>query len=221
MILKAIKKKILLIYLLFLLGTTFGQKAVISTSKTNYFIEHLKNPIEAMVENTSCDSIFMVASSGLITKDGCEYILDSPVYPNVSLSLYKIENGDTSLVKNSKYRVMKYPEFEPCFCGFRGGDTEIERFKKLAPLAPYLVVQSSFLIEGFSARVVSFQLSVFRDGQIIYTEKIEGNKLTNKALEALAAAKKGDSISFYNIYAKYPMGEIRKMEKHFLVLTLK
>jgi hypothetical protein len=159
------------------------------------------NPINVIIENIPCTSVFLTSDNGPIIQDSlnnCQYNFAPRDLKFSKIQVWRLSGLDTILIESKKVYCKAIP-FTAIFgdTGF-GKSMSVEEISKLQ-----LYVFS--LNTGITATmdIISFHISITRDERLIYQHDYldtQHFKFSNNELEIL---KSGDEIEFTDIKYNY------------------
>lgn len=159
------------------------------------------NPINVIIENIPCTSVFLTSDNGPIVRDSlnnCQYNFSPCDFKFSIIKVWRLSGLDTILIESKKVHCKAWP-FTAIF-GNAGYETKmsVEEIRELQ-----LFVHSVNTGLSASARIISFHLSITRDEKIVYQHDYVDSphfKFSNSELEML---KSGDAIEFSEIKYDY------------------
>lgn len=202
--------KILLLISLFLLGFqgVFGQEFAVENLKQNYAYPWIGNYLTIAIENESCESIIVKTDNGTIEKMDsleCNFVFVPDKIGHAILSVYTVENSDTTKIGKRIYRVKKWPEFKPHF-GRISSEGQMSRGEFI--LHQGVRVPMHFDLNA-DITVVSYRITVIRKCESVYNLENEGARLDEDNREILKDVKVGDKVLISDVKIKMP-GEPRE-----------
>ena len=200
-------KKIPLILLL-LLGFQIvsSQEVAIENTRGGYTLPSIDNILNIVVEGESCEDVFVKTNNGTIEKidsGSCKFKFRPKRIGYSFLSVYKTSGSDTTLIKERKFRVKRWPDCRPHF----GRITSMGKMGREQFLAyDKIYVPTLNLNIDTIFPVSSYEIIVIRSGEVAYDLKNTGGKIEQKNRDILADLCKGDVVLFQNIMARF-LGE--------------
>lgn len=171
------KRVFYITFILFQIQIGFSQVATISATKTNVLYVGIENPIEAVIENTSCDSIYLVSTNGVIQGDSCRYSIIPAEVGECQISIYKIKGKDSILIEETVLRVKPFPDYSIAIFGsneFKFENTKELKYvtKEILCNEPIIWPYSDCGSIDMDIYIVEYELSILRDKQEIFRETI-------------------------------------------------
>jgi len=198
---------------------SFGQKAAVEVSKNNILYCYLENPIQIVVENSSCKSIIAKSTSGKLEgKDGY-YILTPSHAGQDTVLLYKKTKSGLKFIGMREFRVrmIPYPIFK-----IGSGKSEIPKVE---------IASQSFVRADYSNLCIDVALDVHASVKrftvyAIYADSSNYKEITNNGPEInenvkalFQTLKSNDILVFKDIHASGPTSDDMKLEP--VIVTIK
>jgi len=199
--------KIPLLILLFLFGFqgVFGQEFAVENLKQNYAYPWIGNYLTVIVENESCENVIVKTDNGTVEKSDsltCNFVFIPDNIGHAALSIYVVENADTTKIGKRIYRVKSWPEFKPHF-GRISSEGEMSRTEFV--LHQGVRVPMHFDINAHIL-VVSYRITVMRKCESIYNLENKGARLEEDNRKILKNVKVGDTVFISHVKIKIPGG---------------
>jgi len=198
--------KIPLLISLVLLGfqRVLGQEFAIEHYKLNYAYIAIDNPLSVVVENESCENIIVETDNGTVEKRDssvCYFEFLPKTIGHAKLSVYVVENSDTTKIGERIYRIRGWPEHKPHF-GRLSSDGEMSRIEFLANFGVHIPIQ----LRDLSGRgaVTSYKITVVRKYESIYNLENKGGRFEEDNYEILRNIEVGDTVLISDVKAKMP-----------------
>lgn len=186
-----------------------GQQFCVSASRENKLYLGVDNPIEVVVENTSCDSIIVVSNNGQFTySNNCRYIL-KPINTGIALiSIYKINNNDTISLGSAKFRVKEIPTPTAHIYGSING--KISKTKLVAANRIFAYLESFDIDLRFP--IIKYTTLILRNKKSIYYNEFEGGRFPSELSEYFLTLLPGDRVFFFDIVATGPYEKLYNLK---------
>lgn len=191
--------------LLFLLGFqgVFGQEFAIENLKQNYAYPWIGNYLRIAIEDENCENVIVKTDNGTIEKLdslGCNFVFVPKILGGATLSVYVVENSDTTKIGERIYRIKKWPEFKPHF-GRISSKGQMSR-------AEFILHQGVRVPMHFDLNaeitVVSYRITVMRECKSVYNLENEGARLDEDNSKILKNVKVGDTVLISDVNIKMP-----------------
>lgn len=179
-------------------NSAFAQEVAIELTKENVLIHGITNPLNVVIKNVDCNSIYLTSKDAILDNNGCK----SSIIPNsekkeLTLSIYKISKNDTVFIKNKVFRV-KLMKPLPALAGFSDGEIKIENLKHLSFKS--LRAYSEYVCTEF--QITSCKILFLRNDKPIGISDNYDNKFSIKTKELIKKTEIGDKIYFLDIKCK-------------------
>jgi gliding motility-associated protein GldM len=184
---------------------------VVSPDKMNVFYVGIDNPVSISVPGIAAEDIQPSMSGGSIGGARGHYMVKVPQSMSgkectVNVSA-KTKNGVKSMGQGVKFRIKPVPDPIPTVYGKRGTDFikagEIQFVKGVVPM------MDNFEFE-LKIPVVSFDVSMNVNG-VEVTETTNGPQMSQKQMDLIKRAKKGNKIYIENVKVQKPGGIVTKI----------
>ncbi len=195
-------------------------KSVIAVSNLNVLYRGIENPMRIAVPGVEKDKIFVIAENGNVRKGLLEneyvYYSDSngvDGYQLETISVFKINKVDTTLVGKHIYRLKNLPSPEIQLGSIsKNGKTNIAKIKDAN--AVYAIVPDCVL-QYFKYDVKSFTIELIKtSGDTITYTNNKGNIIESDFRMELRNVKTGDKIILKDVYMKNsPTGIVSKSKQ--------
>lgn len=199
---------------------TVQYKAVASLDKIHFIYLNFENPVTVVVPGIPKEKVIVKCAEVAVKPLGdSKYSIPvmDPLLSNkkVHLSVSILNTaGKEQLIETLEYLVVSAPEPQPYFVNRTGGNATYE---DLMSSDSIYVSIPGFYYEGFRYQVSRFFVVVLaKDGLSMTYPQQNGFMLTPEQKMCINNLKKGDKITFTNIYATYtdpitkkPANEIR------------
>lgn len=185
-------------------------QVAVTMNKVNVVYELVENPLIVAVEGCPCKEIRLTTDFGTINEDDtpCHYKYSSPRPGKATFTISRKEGTGYRKVGSMIYRVKRLPLPEATVGGIANGNMPADRFKVLLGLIAE--------ISGgwdLRAEVLSFQVEVIRNGQLLLSVQNAGPKFNDKLKAFMSGAQAGDLVSFRSIRCrKNQEGDIWNLE---------
>lgn len=180
----------------------------ISATKMNVFYIGVDNPVSVSAPGVPADKVKPSISNGSISKSGKDgYVVRVSNPGTAKITVNAEVDGSNRKMGDMEFRVKRIPNPVPYVGGKTGSETIT-----LAQLKASATIQAK--MENFdfdiSVTVQSYVFSTSIQGAIV-EEKIQGNRLSGKALDYINSAKKNQKFYFEKIQVKMPDGTVREL----------
>lgn len=204
--LSAIKMTLVVVFLTACFSA--NSQAVVSVDKMNVLYRGLANPISVAVAGVDAKLVQLMATNAKLNKiDDIHYtIVPTGSSMEVSLRVFSVKGKDTIEHGSFGYRVMPLPSPEMRIAGVILDDEPTIPFAKLKA-NPYLIADLPNFVFDVKYKVTNFTIT-FSDGDINYSENINGGKITPEVLSKLAKLAKPTKILVSDIIVESPNGKL-------------
>lgn len=192
------KYTILFLLICYTTGSAFSQQATISATKQNILYININNPIDAVVENISCDSIWITTDNGSIIKhDRCSFFITPNKIGKATIYIHTIIDMDTVVINTFLFKVI---EIKPSasLAGESGGLISKQQLNALNRLNPYF--------EGIvcpSPKVTYYKVILMHGNDVLQVFEIFDNTFSPEMKTAISALQKNDQIIFSSIKSTF------------------
>lgn len=196
------KKNILAVVVLILSLSNYAQEFGIVPTKLNILYRGIENPIKVVVENHSCDSVF-ITSNNLAVKRlyNCNYIVVPGKARSASITVGVIKNNDTILLGRHEFRVWSTPDPVAKLSGRSKGEIP----KNLLFQARGLTAEVQYDFEfDVDYKITSYTAVIERDQKVIYEKEFSGNVFPAELRSQFGKLNYRDIIRFENLVATGP-----------------
>jgi hypothetical protein len=177
--------KIICVLICFAFIKAYSQQIniVAETYMSNIVYVGVNNPINIIVENCSCQQLYVTTNFGVLSKKDslCGYILKVPssISAGVDLSIYKITNRDTIFLGIKNFRIKRVPYPVSKIVGQHGGKMNCTLWK---------CANGVYAIEeGFDYNcpfiVIEFEYTIYRNDKLIFTRALNSNLFDTSVLK--------------------------------------
>jgi predicted nucleic acid-binding Zn finger protein len=183
----------------------YGQQFSVWTTRQLFVYVGVDNPITAVVENCSCDSIVLTTDNGSIKRTGnCQYLLSVKKTGKTKISVKRLAYVDTINVGYTLYNAVKVPDPVVSLSGFKSGSMINKALLRQGGLIPHL---ENF---GFTpeTRITEFKIVVLRQDSVLWCKKIIGNMIKKELDDYIDELKESDVIIFCEIKATGHFGSL-------------
>lgn len=193
-------KTLILSIFCFWINIGLSQNIAIENTRAMNIIYSWKNPITIVVENIPCSNLFIKTNNGKIEGNNCNYFITPEKIGRAIISVHQINDSDTLLIAEKKFRVKRFPLSKPYVGNKNSG---------LISLA-YLQAQLGILvrIENFDisakVKVNSYRVSIIRKNEMIEQYEIKGAKFTLEVREHFKRLQASDKILIDKVYVRTP-----------------
>ncbi|WP_162903305.1 GldM family protein [Taibaiella koreensis] len=171
-------------------------QVAVSMDKVHVAYELVDNHIIAAVEGCPCKDIQVVTDFGTI-KEGeepCAFIFNAPGSGRATFTVSRIKGKDYRELGKTIYRVKPLPLPLVTVGGVQHGDMQVAKFR--AQHGMIAAMQDGW---DFRLEVVSFRMSVSRNGEIIFNEENVGPAFNDVLKPFLIKVQPGDIVLFSGI----------------------
>ena len=218
------QKKILIILLVFGWTKPYSQTVAVSATKSNVLYQWLENPLQIVVENTSCKNIIVKAEKGQVTGSSCNYIYivsnDTTRYDYIKVGIKT--KGKIKWLSNDRYFVRKLPDPIVNISSSYFGKQKIPKNILLAAYGLRIPVSEGFCSSDNHKQqyLRSYEVKVMRKDSTLFSANVDGNIFPQKLIEFIETKSvNGDTVVFNNFIAVLYEKEIRHLSQS-IELTL-
>jgi hypothetical protein len=182
--------------LIFLTNYCVGQNFTVTPLKNNKVYLGVDNPLNSVVENFPCKSVFLSTENGKITKSGCHFNYHPARIEDAKIKILIKENGQLKEIGHAYLRVRDFPPPVAYVGVFNGG-----KIKKESLIAQTGIGASAEPSLGFelSFRVDSFFTCIVRKDSVLYSCKKRNNLFSTELISVFKSLEAGDEIIFFDI----------------------
>lgn len=205
----------LLVYLS-VIPTVFAQ---VSFERSNQiFYPLLNNNFTIVVDNIPCDKLYIMAEFGRLIRrnDPCDYTYNYSLIGSDYLHIFELNGSDTILLEKKEIIISSWPNQKARFGNRDSG--KVSRGFFLAQAAIF-VSFSDLDIRG-QHQVVSYDITLVRSNEKVFTLKNVGGRIESENRKKLKIIESKDIIHFTKIYAVLP-GEPIAQEMNTVKITIK
>ncbi len=185
--------------------TVAPPQAVVSPTKMNVFYLGLRNPVDISVPGVPKENIQASMSNGRLLKSGNAWVAIPARAGRESIVRVYAKIGDQRKSMGSQnFRVKTVPDPKPVVANSSGGSISTSL---LAAQEVVLAQLPNFLFD-LKFEVVSFNMYTVI-GAFLEEKSSSSNRITAEQKNLIRRAGRGNSITFENIKAKKPGGEIK------------
>ncbi|PKP22435.1 MAG: hypothetical protein CVU05_03905 [Bacteroidetes bacterium HGW-Bacteroidetes-21] len=179
----------------------YCQTYTVTNLKMNVLYADIDNLLSIVIENTSCDSIFVESDNGiLVLGDSCKFLSIPNKVGRANISVFKLFHKDTIFIGEWEFRVKSVPKPNILVCGMSGG-----RINKNLLCAQTRISAS---IESFDYdiryKITKYSVKINRNNKPIYTSDIVGASFNSMIKNEFEKLESNDQVIFYNVYAVRP-----------------
>ena len=178
-----------------------AQAVAVEITRNNLMYAGLNNYLTIAVENTDCSQIWVKTDNGIIRKasSDCNYEC-IPKYMGVAtLFIYKLENKDTVLLEEWKYRV-KPIKGEARVGNKKDGEMTLGYFKAQPVVgAPILNMDMTA-----TCNIKRFRMQIIRKGIVLVTCENKGARFNTETRANFNMLQEGDVVFFDQIMTQCP-----------------
>ncbi|MDA3779539.1 MAG: GldM family protein [Bacteroidales bacterium] len=191
--------KIIFILLYTLLSTSvFSQQFSISNGKCDDFYQFISNPVIVTVANTDCNNIYITASKGSITGNGCYYEFTSKEIGRVKINIYKLSKKDTTSIGSVHFNIIEFPGPTLSILGITKGDISKELLSSVRTLDLSLITEKYGSLDP-PYRITHYSISIMRADSCLYTDTVTGQAIREETKKQFKALVPNDIVIFYNV----------------------
>jgi hypothetical protein len=179
----------------------FAQQSTISVEKMNILYIGVPNPVKAIIEGQSCESIVMsgeVADIKATGNCGFDVWVDKPGKLYIEIGIK--ENGNFKSVGKREFRIKYIPDPYVILGGRTQGRLKLDILKEQTEIVAEVV---NFDFEVVF-EITNFDIEISRYDKVILKENTNGSKFSQSTLKAFSDLKTGDKIAITNIHAQGP-----------------
>jgi len=198
------KRNLCFAFLLFM-NYCIGQKLSITPIRNNIVYLGVNNPLTALAEGVSCQSIFLSTENGTLSKTDCYF----SYYPKfVDDAKIKILEKKNNQLKELGYVRLRARDIPPpvAYVGGNSGDTI--RLKEFQAQQGVRAGPEPSLGFELSYKVESFNFCLYRSDSVLFHKKNTGNIFTIEINHAIQGIQKDDIIVLSQIKCLTPGGKI-------------
>ncbi len=198
----------------------FSQTVSISPVKTRVLYQWLDNPLQVVVENSSCKNLIVKAQKGKIKGKECEYIYttNDTVFRDV-IKVGILKNGKVKWISEQDFIVKKLYDPDVAIGSWIGKNDTVYKSALMAQVGLNLPLYDFGICSFTDNRrqvVTDYNVKVFRNSKVIFSEIVASNLLTEKFKSFISTQSlKNDTIVFENITGLLYQKEIRKLDQKF------
>jgi len=202
------KKLILLVTVSVISISIYAQReSGVVPSKFNILYKGIENPLKILVENHSCESIYVTSNTKLRMTRFCNYVSVPTRLGTANFRVSVIKDKDTILVGNHQFRVHKVPDPAAYVGGKSGG--------KIARNVFLAANRITARLDGFAFdvafRIESYSVVIEKDNVSSFKKDFKGNRFPNELRSEIQKIGRGAKIRIENIVAKEPDGSTREL----------
>lgn len=182
--------------------------AVVSPTKMNVFYLGLQNPVDISVPGVAKEDIRPSMTNGRIVKRGNSWIA-TPSSSNQNCKVRvraKLPSGENKMMGSQTFRVKSVPDPKPVVAGSSGGSIS----KSLLSAQEVVLAKLPNFLFDLKFEVVGFNLYTTQKGFIKEAES-NSSRITDEQKQIIQGLSKGQNITFENIEARKPGGEVSEI----------
>lgn len=203
------RKLFILLSVLFL-NISFAQEVSFEVSEQNIIMRGIINPVRVVIENTNCSSVFLKSENANITKNGCNFNIDTnSLEKELVVNVFEIKKNDTLFIDKAILRIIDIPNPIPTIAGQKGGSISENQFKKIGKTAK-VECHSEHVHAGYL--VSQYTMIVTRKEQVIGMSKNIGNRASENTKQLIESTKIGDTVYILDILCKV-QNNIRELDE--------
>ncbi len=184
---------------------------VVYPERNNILILGLENPVQALIEKNSKESVVLTAKNSIITKNEDDRFSIRPMEIGIlTVNVCKVVRKDTIVIGTSEFRVRSLPDPEPFIGGRMGGRID----KKVLLAQSGVMARLTDSDFNFPIQIEEYSMIAIKDGNIIGSSRNEGPRFNKKTTSLVEQLQPKDKIIIYNIIIRWPgtTKQIRPME---------
>jgi hypothetical protein len=212
------RKALFLSFLIILSSATYSQKFTLSMLRSGQIAYvGVDNPLSCTVEGVSCKDISLATDNGRLTKMSCgNYIYRPQKAADSKIIIYKNEKDKNQFIGEFYLMVREIPLPTAVIGGLNNGNIIKKALQAQQGVAAHLIPSLGF---DLTYMVTEFQLTIFRQNHILFSNKTNGNIFTSEMHEAFKNLEENDMILISSIIVLLP--ENKKVAIKPLELQLK
>lgn len=193
--------------------TVAPPSATIAPTKMMILYKGIENPISVSAPGMSHENVNVTVSEGTITKGSNpgEYFVKvgSTSSRTVTVTVSAKVDGKNTTLSTYDFRLKKVPDPKPKIGGsITGGKVDKNT---IIAAGNVLAVLEDFDFEGYKFTIDSYRVSMNTRGTDFVDKDVKGPVFTEDVIKLIKNAKSGQKISFENIVAKGPDGDLRDL----------
>lgn len=179
---------------------------LIAAKFTNHFYREVDNPLSIHVGDVNADQLFVATSNGTIAQSANGYVVSNITKNSILIGVYQINQLDTALLYDRKFKVLPIPSPTPYVAGKTGYATV-----DIALLKASNKVNAHLENFDFSLRfqVEQYTVTIPECGEGTFSEKVTGDDFSAEFKSKLNALQSGDLVIFDTIAVLMPNKELR------------
>jgi GldM C-terminal domain len=187
---------------------TTKPQVVVANTTENILYLGIVNPLEALIEKESKNTVILTTDNGSIEKTENSRFVIRPFYKGVAVvNVCKLVKKDTVIIDKREFRVSALPDPEP----YIGANTDGGLVKK-----KFIISQGgirSFICCDFEApvQILEYSLLVIRDSSSIGISSNIGARYSDKSINLLNRLQPNDELFVYKLTCRTPDGLIRPL----------
>ncbi|MBL7950539.1 MAG: gliding motility protein GldM [Flavobacteriales bacterium] len=179
---------------------------VASPTKMNVLYRGVENPIDLSVPGVPAERVNATISTGRIVRSGRTWVATGMTGSTAEVSaLVELPDGGTRRIGPVTFRVKDLPPPSAIISGVDPTLTKVSKNKLCA--APGLLAKALGSEFGDSWQVISYDLTLVRNGQSPIVKPGNGNEFTTDIKTILCKLRTGDQIYIENIKGKLANGQ--------------
>ena len=174
---------------------TFGQKSIVSTTKTNVLYVGIENPIKIAVDKLPCEYFSLKCLTKYVELSGnnCEFLIKPH---HTGLARFQIINKqDSSIIDTFNIKIIKIPDpkFDFHRVGFENNNICLD-----------YITASSEILKDFEVNLIvkSFNIYAKRDTSLIFELSNDGQQYTKKVLHKIEKCSSEDLLYIGNVWVE-------------------
>ncbi|NQY11524.1 MAG: hypothetical protein HRT71_18655 [Flavobacteriales bacterium] len=161
------------------------------------------NPVSITIDGVRSDKLTVYTSTGSVEFDGSQgcYLIKPVSEGKLVLNVTSGNNGAVLLTERREYTVKEIPEVTVKVSNQAGGNITTDKLAKAKVVKPFIRYPLSEY-----AVVKLFTFEVIANRELVYSETVVGNKLTEKMKAMILKRNAGDMVLFKKIEIVMPDG---------------
>lgn len=197
------KKIQILVFFILSITASNAQQVALDFSRHKLY-QALPNDLIIIAENIPCEALWVTSSQGSITGENCSYRLDALREGSLEINVYRINKNDTVHISRHSEHVYKDIPLEATIAGKTNGFISKNLLKR-TPGVRANNSQSGFPCITYI--VASYYVFVTREAELIYFEKVLGNRFSKDFRKICDSLQVGDEIHLCDVKLKGPTGK--------------
>jgi gliding motility-associated protein GldM len=179
--------------------------AVVSATKMNVFYLGLDNPVDISVPGVPKEDVQVSLTNGRIYRRGSAWVArPSRAGVNCQVRVYAEMQGERKFMGSQPFRVKTVPDPRPVVAGMPGGSIT----KSLLAAQEVVIAELPNFLFDLKFSVESFNMYTVIGG-FLQEEASTNNRITARQKQLIQKAGRGNTITFENIKARKPGGEVK------------